>query len=505
MINYLNENSNEIISALWQHVQTSLVAMMITILIAIPLAIILMDHPGIGKGVLQVAGMIQTIPSLAILGILIPFVGIGKVPAVIALVMYAIMPVFQNTYSGFQEIDPLLNEAADAFGLSRRFKLFKIQLPLAMPMIISGIRIAAVMIIGTATLAALIGGGGLGTYIIVGIQTNDNNALLTGALLSAALALIASFLIDLLSKVSVKKLVLGLATFMVLIGGFTSYQVWRENDKETITIAGKMGSEPEILINMYKDLITQEDPDIKVELKNNFGGTTFLFRALQKGNIDIYPEFTGTVLESLISGNSTVNHDKEAAYRDAKKDLGIEYKMTYLKPMSYQNGYGLAVTKETAQKYGLKNIADLIKHPQFRAAFDADFLKQSDGYAGLNQKYKFNFADVKVMEPSLRYEAVNNGHVDVTNSYTTDAQIKKYGLVVLRDADSFFPPYQGAPLMKTSFATKHPKIVKSLNKLANKISTKDMQEMNYEVTVKHRSAAVVAREYLIKHGLLKDN
>lgn len=156
------KNGSDLLTALWQHITISLIAMVITILIAVPLAIVLINHRRVGEFILQVAGVIQTIPSLAVLGILIPFVGIGTVPAIIALVLYAIMPVFQNTYAGLTNIDPVLLEAADALGVTPRFKLFRVELPLAMPMILSGIRIATVLVIGTATLAALIGGGGLG-------------------------------------------------------------------------------------------------------------------------------------------------------------------------------------------------------------------------------------------------------------------------------------------------------------------------------------------------------
>ena len=153
VVNYVNKNWTAILQALWQHITISVIVMLITIAIAIPLAIVLVNRPKIGEVVSQIAGVIQTIPSLAVLGILIPFVGIGTVPAIIALVLYAIMPIFQNTYAGLTHIDPVLIEAADALGVTRRFKLFRIELPLAMPMILSGIRIATVLVIGTATLA----------------------------------------------------------------------------------------------------------------------------------------------------------------------------------------------------------------------------------------------------------------------------------------------------------------------------------------------------------------
>lgn len=501
LFDYIQQNGQDIITALGQHIEISLIAMIITIVIAIPLAIFLMNYRRAGEFFLQIASVVQTIPSLAILGLLIPFVGIGTVPAVIALVLYAIMPVYQNTYSGLTNIDPLLIEAADAMGVTRRYKLFRVQLPLAMPMIISGIRIGFVMIIGTATLAALIGGGGLGTFILVGIQSNNNSALLVGAILSAVLALLAGWIINLLTNISLKKMAIGLGVVVVLFGGSYVVQMATTPKVEEVTIAGKLGGEPEILINMYKDLIEADHKNIKVNLKRNFGGTSFLFKALQSGQIDIYPEFTGTVTQSILK-DSASGKSAPAVYDLAKTGLADKYKMTYLKPMAYQNGYAIVVDQKTAQTYQLKTISDLKNHPEFLAGFDPDFYQQPDGYPGLKKDYDLNFENVKTMEPSLKYRALANGDLQVINGYTTDPEIQEYNLVVLKDDLEFFPPYQGAPLMMTKFANDNPDIVKSLNKLAGKISTSDMQEMNYQVTVKHEKAATVAREYLVDHNLI---
>lgn len=165
----------------------------------------------------------------------------------------------------------------------------------------------------------------------------------------------------------------------------------------------------------------------------------------------------------------------------------------------------MTVTRQTAAKYQLKTISDLAKYPQLRAGFDPDFFQQSDGYPGLQKTYGLNFKNVKTLEPALRYQALAQGDLDVSDAYTTDPQIKKYDLVVLTDNKSFFPPYQGAPLMLTSFAQDHPQIVTSLNRIAGRISTKDMQAMNYQVTVAHQKAAVVAKRYLQAHGFLKQD
>lgn len=456
-----------------------------------------------GEVVFQITSIIQTIPSLALLGLLIPFVGIGTTPALIALTAYGIMPIYQNTYSALRNIDPNLEEAADAFGLSRWKKLSRLEFPMALPMILSGVSISLVMIIGTATLAAMIGAGGLGTYIMIGIQQNNNTYLLIGAGLSAVLTLAMSGLLKFMAS-SKKHFRVTAAVLAIFAIGFGISQTSKllAPKQEEIVIAGKMGSEPDILINMYKDLIEKDNPNVKVTVKNNFGGTSFLFNALKTGKIDIYPEFTGTVLQGLARKKVATPHDPAKTYQLAKKLMADEDQLTYLPPMNYQNGYDLAVTKAFAQKNNIKSLSDLAKvDASLTAAFDPDFANQQDGYLGLKKEYGLNFK-VKTMEPALRYKAIASGKVDVVDGYTTDPQIKQYDLVALKDDKRFFPPYQGAPLLKTAFAKKHPGVVKSLNKLAGKITESEMQEMNYKVTVKHESASKVARQYLKQHGLL---
>lgn len=503
VINTVSSHQTEILQSLVEHLLLSMEALLISCLIAIPLGMLLAHTKRAGEMVFQITSIIQTIPSLALLGLLIPFVGIGTTPALIALTAYGIMPIYQNTYSALRNIDPNLEEAADAFGLSKGRKMFRLEVPMALPMILSGVSISLVMIIGTATLAAMIGAGGLGTYIMIGIQQNNNTYLLLGAGLSAILTLAMSGLLKFMSS-SKKHFRITAAVLAILAIGLGVSQLPKAfaPKQEEIVIAGKLGSEPDILINMYKDLIEKDNPHVKVTLKNNFGGTSFLFNALKTGKIDIYPEFTGTVLQGLAKKKVATPHDPAKTYQLAKKLMAEEDQLTYLPPMNYQNGYDLAVKKSFAKKHNIKSLSDLAKlDTSLTAAFDPDFANQQDGYLGLKKEYGLNFK-VKTMEPALRYKAIASGKVDVVDGYTTDPQIKQYDLVALKDDKSFFPPYQGAPLLKTSFAKKHPGVVKSLNKLAGKITESEMQEMNYKVTVKHESASKVARQYLKQHGLL---
>lgn len=496
------DRRSDLLTALWQHLGISLAALVIAMVIAIPLAIWVVRRPRWAEGLLQLTSVLQTIPSLALLGLLIPLVGIGTVPAVIALVIYALLPIFQNTYLGISEIDASIEEAADAFGMSRMRKLFKVELPIALPQIIAGIRTALVLIIGTATLAALIGAGGLGTFIMLGIDRNDTSLLLIGAISSALLAILLSALVRWFQTAKPRHALIVFVGILALLGG-GAYSVYA-NRVETITIAGKLGSEPDILINMYKQLIEAEDDHIHVTLKPNFGKTTFLFSALKNNQIDIYPEFTGSVLETLVKGNNPASQTANQTYQLAKKRLAKQEQMTYLKPMQYNNTYALAVTKKFQQEHHLKTISDLTQVESIlKPGMTLEFIDRDDGLKGIKKTYGLDVT-AKSMEPALRYEAISKGKINLVDAYATDSELRQYNLALLKDDKHFFPTYQGAPLMKNSFANKHPKVVQALNKLADKISETDMQEMNYEVNVKKKSASTVAHNYLVKHGLLKE-
>lgn len=502
-IQTLLDRKDALLSALLQHISISLVSLLLAMLIAVPLAIWLVRQRKIAEAVLQITGVLQTIPSLALLGLLIPFVGIGTPPAIIALVIYALLPIFQNTYIGLSEIDPSIEEAADAFGMSRMRKLIKVELPIALPVIVSGVRTALVLIIGTATLAALIGAGGLGEFILLGIDRNDINLILIGAISAALLAILFSLLIRVLQHSKIQVTLISLAALFLFIGGVTLNQS-NLFAKERIVIAGKLGSEPDITINMYK-LLIEENSDSIVELKPNFGKTSFLFNALVHEQIDIYPEFTGTVLQSLVDVPEAQRNEilsAEDTYQLAKQLLEAQFKLSFLEPMAYQNTYALAVKRSFAEQHQLETISDLIKvQNQLNAGFTLEFIDRNDGYNGIQNKYRLNFK-VNSMEPALRYTAINNGDVNVIDAYSTDSEIKQYDLVTLKDDQHLFPPYQGAPLIRTDFIAKHPQIASSLALLANQITEDDMIEMNYAVNVEGQKPEDVAKAYLLKHGLL---
>lgn len=502
IVQTLLERKGDLLKALLEHLNISFFALIIAAFLAIPLGIYFSRHKKGAQWMLQIASVFQTIPSLALLGLLIPIVGIGTPPALIALVIYAILPIFQNTYTGLTTIDSSLKEATEAFGMSFWQKLKKVELPLALPMIISGIRTSLVMIIGTATLAALIGAGGLGTFILLGIDRNNPSLTVIGAVSAALLAILLNATIQFLQKKSAK-VTLGV---LILLGvGLIGWNVKNTSfsQQEEIVIAGKLGSEPDILIEMYQALIEEENPKVKITLKPNFGKTSFLFSALEHDQIDIYPEFTGTVLGSLVDYNGELPKDPQQTYELANELLESKHQMTLLAPMKYENTYALTVTNDFAQKNNLKTISDLKNiQEQVLAGFTLEFADREDGYLGLNQQ-GLQLKEVKTMEPSLRYEALKTNDVQVIDAYSTDAQIKAYDLKILEDDWDYFPSYRGAPLMKKDFKKTHPKIVKALEKLTNQITEEEMASMNYAVQVEKKTPKMVARDYLEKNHLLK--
>ncbi|HEM4571368.1 TPA: ABC transporter permease/substrate-binding protein [Streptococcus suis] len=487
--------------ALFEHLRISLLALIIAIAIAVPLGLILSSKKRLTEWSLQITGIFQTIPSLALLGLFIPFMGIGTLPAVVALVIYAIFPILQGTLTGLGEIDPSLEEAATAFGMNKWEKLKKFKLALAMPILMSGIRTASIMIIGTATLAALVGAGGLGSFILLGIDRNDSALILIGAVSSAVLAVLFGYGIRLLQDKKPKTILLALLVTLFTVGA--SYVPMLNFSTKQLVIAGKLGAEPEILINMYK-LLIEDRTDIKVEIKPNFGKTSFLYEALKSGSIDIYPEYTGTITSTLLKNSSMdLSTNSDEVYTYAKEAILEQDGLVYLAPMAFQNTYALAVTEDYAQKNGIEKISDLAKAQQTAVAgFSLEFNDREDGNIGLKNLYNLQL-NVKTMEPALRYEAIKNGDVQIVEAFSTDSKVVTYKLKILEDDKQLFPPYQAAPLLSKETLEKYPELEQVLGVLAGNISTEEMTQMNYAVDVEGKSAEQVAREYLEQEGLLK--
>ena len=495
------ERKEEFFKAVLEHIQISFYALVIALIIAIPLGIYLTYKKKIAEIIIGLTAVMQTIPSLALLGLLIPVMGIGRKPAITALVIYALLPLLRNTYTGINGVDPVYMVASRAMGMNKMQQLFKVQLPLAMPVIMAGIRTATVLIIGTATLASLIGAGGLGKLILLGLDRNNMNLILLGAIPSALLAVLFDFVLKKLENKNWKVIVISfMSLFIIFLAG--NLVMNKQSKKDKIVISGKLGTEPEILINMYK-LLIEDEMNVDVELKSGFGNTSFNFNALKSGDVDIYPEFSGTAVFTFLN-ETPVNNNAEDVFNQAQKGMETKFKMVMLKPMKYNNTYAIAVSKKFANENNLKTISDLARvKDKIKAGFTREFNDREDGYLGLKKLYQFEIPNIKEFEPKLRYVAVQSGDINLVDAYSTDPELAQYNMIILKDDKHLFPPYQGSPMMREETLKKFPELRNILEKISGKISDEEMSAMNYRVSVKGEKAEDVAREYLKNAGIIK--
>ncbi len=489
-------------SSLWEHLQLSLISLLIAVFIAVPLGVILSRKKKYAEFIIGITAVLQTIPSLALLGFMILFVGIGTTPAIIALTAYALLPILRNTYTGINEVDPAIREAATGMGMNSYRRLLKVELPIAMPTVMAGVRTSMVLIVGTATLAALIGAGGLGDLIMIGIQRANNEYILLGAIPAALLALFFDFILRITQtrtrgssyKPIIAVVVLALALIIVPL-------FFTEEGGYDLVIGGKLNAEPEIVANMYK-LLIEEETDLRVDVQSGLGGTDIVFNALRVGDIDMYLEFSGTILGGILNVEE-FSYDPREAYEQARDLIYEAEDFIFLEPMAYQNTYAIAVTKEFAEETGVETVSDLSPYrDQLTAGFTFEFIDRQDGYAGFEDLYGFQFTDVQTMDASLRARALVSGDVQVIDAYSTNLELVEYELTVLEDDQQLFPPYQGAPLVREETLMRYPELEGILEKLAGHVTEEEIQQLNYQVDYEDRSAEMVAREYLQKHNFI---
>jgi osmoprotectant transport system permease protein len=443
---------------------------------------------------------------LALLGFLLPIFGIGAKPAICALILYALLPIIRNTIVGLDNVPESSVEAARALGFTDLQRLHLVELPLAMPVIMAGIRTAAVISVGIATIAAFIGAGGLGDFIFAGLSLNNSALILLGAVPAAIMALMVDFVIGrgeryLLSrrkrKRSYKKYLIGFCILMLLFFGFFT----AIPKQDTIVIASKNFTEQFILGEMMAQMV-EAKTNLKVIRKFNLGTTAICQQAMLKGDIDIYPEYTGTAY-LLVLKKSYHHINAEQLYNMVKKDYQTKYYIIWLQPFGFNNTQTVAVSKQFAKKWQLKTIEDLahIKIPLIIGA-PPEFLKRPDGFVGLQKRYDLNFAEIRSLDPDLMYQAIWQKQVNVIPAFSTDGWILAYHLRVLQDNKHLYPSYYAAPLIRAATLKQHPEIAKALQPLAGVINNKIMQKLNYEVNVEKQSPARVAHRFLIKLGLL---
>ena len=490
-----------------EHILISLLAISIASVLGIILGIIISEYRKFSGLILGTVNILYTIPSIALLGFFITITGVGNTTALIALIIYALLPIIRSTYTGIVNINPLIIEASEGMGSTKLQQLFKVKLPLALPVLMSGIRNMVTMTIALAGIASFVGAGGLGVAIYRGITTNNSAMTFIGSLLIAILALVFDFILGLFEKrltnykrikykINLKVIILGL--FIVIFGAYFSFN--SKQDK-TINIATKPMTEGYILGQMLTELIEQ-DTDLKVNITNGVGGgTSNIHPAIVKGEFDMYPEYTGTSWEAVLKKEASYDESK---FDELQKEYKEKYNLEYVNLYGFNNTYGLAVNKDIAEKYNLKTYSDLAKISNnliFGAEYD--FFEREDGYKELQKVYNIDFKKKIDMDIGLKYQAMKDKKIDVMVIFTTDGQLAVSDVIVLEDDKKMYPSYRAGTVVRSEILSEYPELKPVLEKLNNILDDKTMADLNYQVESEGKKPEDVAREYLQEKGLLE--
>lgn len=483
-----------------QHFVLVALSTLAAIIVGVPGGVLAARRPRVGRAVLVVAGAAQTVPSLALLGFLlpIPFIGgIGPRAALVALFVYALLPILRTTVTGIRNVDPDVIEAGVAMGMTRRQLLWLVELPLALPSIIAGIRVAAVIGVGTATIAAAIGAGGLGEYIFRGLAMVDTTTILAGAVPAAVLALVADgFLAWVEHRIRTGRAGaagIAQAAAAVALLALVTATAFAAGGEATVVVGSKNFTEQVILGELVAQVI-ERDGDITVTRKLNLGGTFVCDRAIRSGDLDAYVEYTGTAVTAVL--HERVPHDSRRAFERAR-DLYARAGVTVLDPLGFNNTFAILVRSADAQALGLRTIEDLRKVDEWTPGFGYEFLEREDGYPGLLRAYGLQFkSQPRAMDLALIYRALAERQVDVIAGDATSALIEPLRLTALEDNRRYFPPYDAVPLVRTATLLRYPAVGRELARLAGRISDRDMRAMNAAVDVDHRDVKTVVREFL---------
>jgi osmoprotectant transport system permease protein len=513
---FLRQNWVELLTLLRQHLSLVLSSTLVAVLIGIPTGILLTRKRALRSPVLGIANIMQTIPSLALFGFLIPlpFIGgIGARTAIVALVVYALLPIIRNTVTGILGVDANVREAAVAMGMTNGQILWQVELPLAMSVILTGVRVATVISVGVATIAAAVGAGGLGVYIFRGLrQSNGQNLLLAGALPAALMALAFDFSLGLVEKhFSVEsqgrkwksvlpKIAIALAAIIFVLGG---YALWRGSGAQTqphgtpVIIGSKDFTESILLAEIVAQML--EARGVLVERKFELGGT-LPHDALISGKIDLYPEYTGTAFTQIL-GHVPIT-DPRTVFDQVTREYREKFDLEVSPPIGFENTYAILVRGAEARRLHLKTISDAVPAARsWRAGLGQDFKSRADGYPGLLKAYGLQFAEQPhEMDLSLTYIALASGKVDLIAGNSTEGRIAALDLIQLEDDRHYFPPYEAVYLVRNDSLARVPVLRDVLARLANVIATEEMRRLNYEVDGKNRNVVDVVREWIAKKG-----
>ena len=488
------------------------VATALAVAVGLPLGILLTRRAALKKPVLAFAGVMQTVPSLALFGFLIPLplLGIGARTATVALILYALLPIIRNTVAGIEGVERSVREAAVAMGMTDRQILRQVELPLAAPVILAGVRVATVITVGVATVAAFIGAGGLGTLIYRGLRQYDNALILAGAIPAALMALALDWLIGRVEarmdagtrrasaaragSVGLRRAAWATVVLVLILAG--AYAAWRASARADVAVGSKDFTESIILAEVLSQML--EERGLRVERKFELGGN-LPHDSLLAGRSTPTP-IHGTSYTAILK--HAPETDPRAVYEQVRREYAEQFGVEVGAPLGFENTFAILVRGEEARRLNLRTVSDAVAHaPRWRAGFGQDFMSRADGYEGLARAYGLRFRErPREMDLTLTYRALADRQVDIIAGNSTDGMISALDLAQLDDDRRYFPPYEAVLLFRRDTLARQPAAREVLALLAGRITTEEMRRLTNEVDERKRPIPEVVREWRREKG-----
>ena len=505
------------------HLELVVVALLVAALVGLPLAVVASSRPRVAFAVVGAAGVVQTVPGLALLAIMVPVLAktgvlppFGFAPAAIALTLYAMLPILRNAVTGLRGVDPAATEAARGMGMSPGQVLRIVKLPLAAPVIAAGLRTATVWTVGAATLATPVGQPSLGNYIFAGLQTRNFPMLLVGVAAAAGLALILDAILAGAERALASRrrglVAIPAAAFAVLAlvvallprwsaraearGTFDARTVSHAGAASRVRLAGKPFTEQYVLVELMRARL--EAAGVAVDVAQGLG-STMAFDALARGDVDAYVDYSGTLWTNEMKRAAGTPRWRMTAEIDGW--LAREHGVRSLGPLGFENEYALAVRRDTATRLGLRTLADLARAaPSLAIGSDYEFFSRAE-WTSVQSAYGLHFARKTNFDPALLYDAIARGDVDVITAFSSDGRIAADDLVVLEDPAGALPAYDAMVLLGPRVASDR-RVACALGALH--VPVERMRRANAMVDKDHDSPAAAAAWLLGEMGPAPD-
>ena len=507
------------VALIWDHLSLVLASLFLAVAVGVPLGLLTYLCPRAGKVILWVVDLIQTIPALALLGLIMVVLDPGSPTAMVGLALYSLLPIVRNCSLGLSQVPAHIKEAATGMGMTPAYRLLRIEIPLATPMLLTGIRIAAVNAIGTAVFAAFVGGGGLGGLFNTAIRQRDMTMILLGTLVLMVMALVLDaglgFVERRISSHSRRKLptaVRAAGGGAVALAGLALviYMLLPADTAGQLTLYDGDYTEVKLMHSMVEQLV-EDKTDLEVVILDQMTQVNnYNELSADDPSCDLMFSYDGTVLTTFLGMDTTDIPEGETLYDFVNKEVSAQKGLHLLGKVGLNNTYSIGVTQEVVDTYGVSKISELVP-----IAGELDFGAEHEFYTSEGSMkydpfvafYGLNFRSAVPVDVVLKYNAVEEGAFDVMVVYATDGLNKRANLTILEDDWGFFPEYYGAYLVRDDlfedFADTAPNLEEVLELLTGNVSSEDMVELTYAVDVDGRAVAEVAHEFLVERGFLE--